>query len=149
MTKNTHVNINNARPGIYTDVINKIEQDKICPFCPEHLNSVHPNSVEEKEFWTITDNAYAYRPNKHHVLLIHKAHISNVSELSSEAWSELREIINDEQKKRNITGGTIVMRFGETKYTGASVTHLHAHIFQSDPDNEEYDKTKGVLTRIG
>ncbi len=149
MRKNKHVNINNARPGIYIDVIKKINQDKICPFCPEHLKSIHPNPLDEKEFWVVTDNAYSYKPNKHHVLLIYKTHITNVSELSYEAWRELKEIIDNEQKKRNINGGTIVMRFGDTKYTGASVSHLHAHIFQSNPDDKEYDKTKGILTRIG
>jgi diadenosine tetraphosphate (Ap4A) HIT family hydrolase len=149
MKTDEHVNIDNARPGVYTDVIKKIEHDKICPFCPEHLHSIHPNPIEEKEYWIVTDNAYPYKPKKEHVLLIHKTHMSNISELSTEAWNELGTIINDEQKKRNISGGTLIMRFGETKYTGASVTHLHAHLFQSDPDNKEYDKTKGILTRIG
>ena len=151
MTKDNeqHVDVNNARPGIYTDVIKKINQDKICPFCPEHLNSIHPNPIEQKEFWIVTDNAYSYKPNKNHVLLIHRGHISDVSEISKDAWIELKEIIDNEKQKRKITGGAIVMRFGDTRYTGASVTHLHAHIFQSDPDHEEYDKTKGVLTRIG
>jgi ATP adenylyltransferase len=149
MTTDEHVNIDNARPGVYTDVIKKIEQDKICPFCPEHLLTIHPNPIEGKKYWVVTDNAYPYKPKKEHVLLIHKKHISNINELSPEAWVELKEIINTEQSKRNITGGTLMMRFGETKFTGASVTHLHAHLFQSDPDSEEYDRTKGVLTRIG
>jgi ATP adenylyltransferase len=149
MKNDEHVNIDNARPGVYTDVIKKIEQDKICPFCPEHLHSIHPNPIEEKRYWIITDNAYAYKPKKEHVLLIHKTHISKISEISNEAWSELKGIIDSEQQNRNISGGTLMMRFGETRYTGASVTHLHVHLFQSDPDSEDYDKTKGVLTRIG
>lgn len=144
-----HVDLNNARPGIYADIIKKIGDNKICPFCKEHLTSIHPNPIEEKTHWLITDNAYPYKPKREHILLIHKTHISDVADLSQEAWVELKEIIDSEKKKRDITGGTLMMRFGETKYTGASVTHLHAHIFQSNPDDPEYDKTRGVLTRIG
>jgi ATP adenylyltransferase len=144
-----HVNLDNARPGAYADIIKKIGDNKICPFCTEHLTSIHPNPIEEKTHWFITDNAYPYKPKREHILLIHKTHISDVTDLSQEAWIELKEIINIEKKKRDITGGTLMMRFGETKYTGASVTHLHAHLFQSNPDDPEYDKTKGVLTRVG
>lgn len=144
-----HVNLNNARPGVYSEVIKKIGENKICPFCPEHLHSIHPNPIQEKKYWLITDNAYPYKPKKEHILLIHKTHIGDVSELSNEAWIELKNIIDNLKSERNISGGSFIMRFGNTKYTGASVTHLHAHIFQSDPDNPEYDKSKGILTRIG
>ncbi len=81
-------------------------------------------------------------------MLIHKTHISDISEISPEAWTELHTIIGTEKITRDITGGTFIMRFGETKYTGASVTHLHAHLFQSDPDHQDYGPS-GVLTRVG
>lgn len=144
-----HVDVHNARPGVYADVIKKIGDEKICPFCTEHLHAIHPNPITEKTHWFVTDNAYPYKPKKEHVLLIHKTHISDISELSDPAWEELHEILTSEQKKRNIKGGTFMMRFGETTYTGATVTHLHAHLFQSNPDDPEYDKSKGVFTRIG
>ena len=55
----------------------------------------------------------------------------------------------DKNKKLNIEGGTFLMRFGESKYTGASVSHLHCNLLQSDPDHPEYEKTRGVMTRVG
>lgn len=147
--KKQHVDTNNARPGVYSEVIGNISESAICPFCPEHLRSIHPNPIDERENWIITDNAYPYTPKKQHILLIHKKHIGEVRELSESAWIELKEIIDEVSKKRNIHGGTFMMRFGETKFTGASVTHLHAHLFQSDPDSLDYNKKQGVLTRIG
>lgn len=147
--KDKHVNPDNARPGVYAEVIGEIEKNKICPFCEKHLSEIHPNPLEEWKYWIVTNNAYPYVPKKEHVLLIHKEHVEDVSELSSNAWNELKEIIDSEKKRRGISGGSFIMRFGETKFTGASVTHLHAHLFQSDPDSEKYDKKTGVLTRIG
>lgn len=147
--KETFVDLNNARPGIYKKVIEDIHKSSICPFCPEHIKNIHKNPIKEKGLWLITDNMYPYKPTKRHLLLIHKKHIEHVNDLSEKAWKELLDIIKEESKKLNIEGGTFLMRFGKSIYTGSSVSHLHCQLIQSDPDNPEYEKTKGVITRIG
>ena len=149
MKEKKFVNLANARPGIYEKVIKNIQESSICPFCEEHIRDIHKNPLVEKEFWYVTDNMYPYKPTKEHLLLIHKKHIEHVSDLSKEAWEELFKIIKEETKKRNMEGGTFLMRFGNTKYTGASVSHLHCNLLQSDPENPEYEKAKGVITRVG
>lgn len=139
-----------SRPdGAYAKVIDQIAKDGVCPFCPENLTKYHKKPLEQRRFWTVTDNMYPYKPSKQHRLLIHREHITDPRELSPEAWSELLEIFKEETASRSISGGTFVMRFGDTKFTGASVSHLHAHIVQSDPDDTSYDKTKGLTMRIG
>jgi diadenosine tetraphosphate (Ap4A) HIT family hydrolase len=97
----------------------------------------------------VTDNAYPYKAKKEHLLLIHKEHITSISEMTAPAWEELHTIINTECEKRNITGGTFLLRLGNTQETGASVNHLHCQIFQPDRDSPEYDQKTGVLVRIG
>lgn len=92
---------------------------------------------------------YPYKPSKHHRLIIHKGHISHIGELSAGAWAELLTILKEEAERLGITGGTVIMRFGDTKYTGASVTHLHAHLVQSDPNDPSYDTRNGLKMRIG
>lgn len=144
-----HVNLQNARAGLYADVIANIAEKKICPFCPEHITTIHKNPIEEHSAWLVTDNMYPYRPTKQHVLIVHRQHIEGMDQVSSDAWAELRVIIKAETAKRGIVGGSFFLRFGETKFTGASVTHLHAHLIQSDPDDPTYDSAKGLMTRIG
>lgn len=140
------VNQDNARKeNNYSEVINEIAEKKVCPFCPDQIHNFHKLPIEEKNYWLVTQNMYAYKPTKFHYLLIHKKHIEAITEISDEAWAELKQIISDTK----VSGGTFMCRFGETKYTGATVTHLHAHIIQSDPDNPDYDKAKGVMTRVG
>jgi ATP adenylyltransferase len=147
------VNENNTghRPdgGKYGDVIKKIAKDGVCPFCIEHLSKYHPNPLDEREYWFVTDNAYPYKPKKHHKLLISKVHIEHYTQLSKPMLDELQEIVRELNVNLGIEGGTFVMRYGTTKYTGASVTHLHAHLFQSDPDGENYDPKMGIIMRIG
>lgn len=148
-----HVDHNNTlgRPpdDSYGVVIAEISKHGVCPFCPEHLRKYHKPAVEERVHWLMTDNMYPYKPSKHHRLIIHKGHISHIGELSAGAWAELLTILKEEAERLGITGGTVIMRFGDTKYTGASVTHLHAHLVQSDPNDPSYDTRNGLKMRIG
>ena len=148
------VNLKNARPGhTYEGVIKAIQEHKVCPFCPKHLATYHKNPIEiNKKYWLATRNMYPYRATKHHLLLIHKKHIEHISEISKAAWAELHQVLKSLSKSKKITGGTALIRFGDTHFTGASVTHLHAHVVQSDPAHPEYEQVKsmpGVIAKVG
>ena len=130
-------------------MIADIAEKKLCPFCPEHLAEFHKLPIEEREFWLITDNQYPYKPSKYNKLFIHRTHIGHVSEISSEGWKELGEIVKEQTAKLDIVGGAFFMRFGETRFTGASVAHLHCQLLQSNPDDPAYDPKIGVITRLG
>lgn len=140
-------NTKNRPDGVYGSVISQIQKDGVCPFCTEQLLKYHKNPIlKETKYWVATANMYPYKGAKHHILLIHREHITNPSEMSAEAWAELQTIANDMTRESSIPGGTLFMRFGDTKYTGASVTHLHAHIVSSDPTNPDYTP---LLARVG
>lgn len=131
----------------YAEVINQINENKVCPFCPEHLATYHKNPIlKENTHWLATNNMYPYEGAAHHLLLIHKQHIEDFAEISVEAWKELNEIIAWAIKEKAIQGGSLLMRFGNTACTGASVSHLHANIVSGDLDNKD---RKPIVTRIG
>ncbi|MBI1838737.1 MAG: hypothetical protein HYR95_00315 [Candidatus Colwellbacteria bacterium] len=144
------VNLENTanRPdGVYKQVIDRIKDDGVCPFCPEHLGRYHKKPiVTDGRYWILTDNMYPYKGAKHHILLIHKRHIEAIVDVLPEAWSELLELVRVEAKKRSIAGGTFYLRFGDTSYTGASVTHLHANLISPDIDSKDREP---ILTRVG
>ena len=150
MTNKKFVNTANTqdRPdGKYNSVIANIQKDGVCPFCPDQLNKYHKNPIlEETKHWLVTNNMYPYKNTKQHILLIHKEHIENMREMSNEAWTELHNIFLKAIERSKIPGGTFFIRFGDTRYTGASVSHLHAHLVSSNPDSPEYGP---LLTRIG
>lgn len=155
MEKKPFVDTSNSvsRPdGKYAQVISEIAEHGVCPFCEENIDNYHKKPRESRKYWWITDNMYPYTSTLHHRLIIHKRHIEHYSELSGEAKAELDQIFLDEMARNKMNGGALVMRFGETKYTGASVSHLHCHIVQSNPDDRDYKKKKattGVIMRIG
>lgn len=144
------VNLDNTahRPtGVYGDVISQIQKDGVCPFCPESLAKYHKNPIlKEGKFWLLTDNMYPYEGAKYHVLLIHKTHVTTFAEISEEAWYELDGFIKNFTEEHGIPGGTFIMRFGDTRYTGASVSHLHANLIS--PDGEDKDR-KPIMARVG
>ncbi len=92
---------------------------------------------------------YPYAPSKIHKLFIATAHIEHISDLSLEAWKELYEIVQESIAKEAIAGGTLLMRFGDTQFTGGSVSHLHVNLVQSNPDDPSYDPHAGLVRRIG
>lgn len=144
------LNLENARKKDQLKLMEKITHDGVCPFCQEHLSKYHPKPVLFKtEFWTITENAWPYDFTKKHFLVIYNEHINHNSEISPKGWSEIGLVIKKLEEEYGLKYGTLLMRFGDTKKTGATVTHLHFQLVQSDPSDPDYDPKKGLLTRIG
>lgn len=132
---------------VYGKVISQIQKDGVCPFCPEQFARYHKNPIlRDGAHWLATDNMYPYEGAKHHVLFIHKKHIEHVEDVGVEAWAELHEFVKWLTAERGIRGGTFFMRFGDTNYTGASVSHLHANLVSPDVDKPD---RKPVIARIG
>ncbi len=129
MFKNNHINLAHGRPGNYDKLLKKIDQDGVCPFCPKNLKLYHKKPlIKETSGWFLTTNQIPYAGLKHHWLFISKKHITTLSKLTPKDWSELGGLIKFLEKKYKIPGGSFFIRFGETDYTGASVSHLHGHL---------------------
>jgi ATP adenylyltransferase len=146
----TFVNSDNTayRPdSTYRGVIDQIKKDGVCPFCPDYFSKYHKNPILKQGIhWLLTNNMYPYEGTKQHVLILHKAHIETLNEISPEAWTELKTLVDAFIKDVGLPGGTLLMRFGDTRYTGASVRHLHANLVS--PDGENPDR-KPIITRVG
>lgn len=142
-----HENTKHRPDSAYGEVIDAIKKDGVCPFCPEHLATYHKNQIiAEGAYWLLTNNMYPYQGTKYHVLILHKKHIESFSELTPAAWAELHRMVADHLAKNKIPGGTFVLRFGDTDYTGASVKHLHANLVS--PHGEDKDR-EPIVVRIG
>jgi diadenosine tetraphosphate (Ap4A) HIT family hydrolase len=131
----------------YKNVIEQIQKDNVCPFCPDQLAKYHKKPIlREGSFWTVTTNMYPYPNTKHHFLMILKAHKADSKDLSPEEWTELHDHINWLVTSYNIPGGTFFMRCGDTSLTGATVTHLHSHFVSADFENPN---RKPIMARVG
>lgn len=124
-----YVNLSHARGEEQKFLMERIQKDGICPFCQEHLTVYHPKPIlHETTHWSITENMTPYEGAKHHILFISKEHVTAPWELSEESKSDFFEAIRWATEYTKTSGASILMRFGDTEYTGSSVHHLHAHL---------------------
>lgn len=138
------INIENSRTDDQRDVMEQISKDGVCPFCRENFETYHSKPILfETEHWVVTENAWPYEHTKEHYLLVAKEHVTHVSALKLEAWQNLYECIARLEKEESLERGTLLMRFGDSTITGATVDHLHAQIVVGE------SKGTPVMTRVG
>ena len=143
------LNFENARRKDQKDLMKIIKDDGICPFCKENLEKYHPKPILFKtKKWIVTENAFPYTGTSNHILCIYKKHIEDSKDIDGEGWSEIGEIMTRLNEDLEIDSGTMIMRFGDTTKTGATVNHVHFHLTQANPENPDYPEG-GIITRIG
>jgi diadenosine tetraphosphate (Ap4A) HIT family hydrolase len=130
MTDDTkHVNLAHARADHQRTVMERIIKDDQCPFCPENLARYHTRPIlKESKHWILTENFSPYKGSATHWLLIPKEHCTSPDELSPDAWMNLQIMFAYARAQLTEPGGVLIMRWGDSDYTGASVTHLHAQL---------------------
>lgn len=141
------LNFQNARTPEQVELMQKIAEDGVCPFCADHFKTYHPKLVlKETDYWFLTENMSPYAGTKHHFLFVYKpAHITKLSEIVPEASTDLFALLSSTIDEYEIPGGSFFMRFGDTRYTGSSVAHLHAHLIMGDVDMPGHEPVRVKL----
>jgi len=136
-----------ARTPEQRELMERIKEDGVCPFCAEHFSTYHPKPIlQETDYWFFTENISPYTGTKHHFIFVYKPeHITSLDELPAEAFADLLTLMQGAVKEYKIPGGAFFMRFGDTKYTGSSVAHLHAHLLMGDADAPDHEAVRVKL----
>lgn len=117
----------NAGSEEYKQTMEEIISEGICPLCPPF--KWHPNPIlRDDGRWLITENSHPYENTSHHLLIISKRHIELLSQLSTPDLESILNLTRWATQEFNISGAGLMMRFGDTLYTGATIKHLHAHL---------------------
>lgn len=143
----TYLAHENARTPEQQALMRRIEEDGVCPFCAEHFATYHPKPIlKETDYWFFTENMSPYEGTRHHFIFVYKpSHISHIEELPEKAAADLFSLIQMVTREREMPGGAFFMRFGESKYTGGSVAHLHAHLLMGDADASDHQPVRVKL----
>lgn len=141
------LNITSARTEEQRALMERIEQDGVCPFCKEHFAQYHPKPIlKETEYWFFTENMSPYAGTRHHFILVYKPeHVTVPSALSADALTDMHALMNWAAETYEMPGGSFFMRFGDTRYTGSSVAHLHAHLLMGDVDAPGHEPVRVKL----
>ena len=113
----------------------RLEGDRICIFCPEHVAEFQSEPVEfSGEHWYVTKNAYPYAGTVAHYLIVANRHVSAFDELPDAAGAELWAIKRRLKAQLAPAATATIERSGRMALNGGSVAHLHTHFVVLDAD---------------
>lgn len=119
-----------AKSRDYRRVLEEIETTQRCPFCPENFKYHKKPILKRYHGWLATENSWPYKGAKVHFLVIAARHCERVEELTTRDFSAVASLTRWLVKKYSISGGGLLLRFGDSRFTGASVRHLHFQLVQ-------------------
>jgi len=106
----------------------RLELQRICIFCREHVAEHHPEPIEfTGKHWYVTKNAYPYGGTAAHYLIVSCRHVSSFHELPDEAGAELWAIKRMLTERLRPLSTATIERSGQMQLNGGSVAHLHTH----------------------
>lgn len=124
----TH-NFDHTRSPEQKAVMEKAEENGVCPFCWDYLLKHHTKPIlKQTTFWCLAENGWPYKGTETHLIFLYKDHVSCLSEVEPAALAELPKLIKWAKKEYKIKGGGFFIRFGKMSCTGSSVQHIHAQL---------------------
>ncbi|MEK7558406.1 MAG: hypothetical protein AAB507_01105 [Patescibacteria group bacterium] len=131
------VNMRHARTEEQRRLYERIQGDRVCSFCVDFCQgkspTYHPNPViKETEHWAFTESFPKYEGAEKHFLIVSKffdeeRHVL-FPNLPPEAWQDLGVLIEWAIEEYRLPAGGFFFRFGDTDFTGASISHFHAQL---------------------
>ncbi len=144
LKRKSFVVLRNARSDEQREALERIQARGECPFCKENLLKEHSKPIlKEGKFWIVTENQWRYENAKRSFLLISLDHAERMSELNPLAGAEMIEMVGWLEKEYNIESGGVGIRFGDAKFNGGTVSHLHVHVLVPyNPNDLEFADLK-------
>jgi diadenosine tetraphosphate (Ap4A) HIT family hydrolase len=109
----------------------RLEAAGICLFCPQHLAD-HQPVVHRTAHWSVTPNEFPYPNTSLHLLLVPDAHVTDLLDLPGDAQADLFAALRWVRDTHRLTHYGLASRCGDCAYTGATLTHVHAHVVVGD-----------------
>lgn len=132
MTDAPFVDATYAKSGAYSAVLADIIKTGVCPFCRQYF-SWHPHPVlASSANWFVTRSMQPYDNAAEHYLIIAISHMEQLTDLSGADMVEVHDLATAVAGDEG--GGALLLRFGDTKWTGATVRHLHFHVVVPEID---------------
>jgi ATP adenylyltransferase len=127
----------NYRTAEQLTEMERLEAAGVCLFCPGELGR-HAGAAAflETEHWTVMPNDFPYAGTSLHLLLLPRAHVSDMLELSPAAQADFFAALAAAREHYGFGHYGLGVRNGDCRYTGATIVHLHAHVVVAPPEPE-------------
>lgn len=132
MTKKSFVVRQNARSKRQLKIFDQIIREGICPFCPLHRHRFFPKVLRQGRHWDLVTNNWPYKGSSLHLMLIYRRHATRLGDLKTDSGREVWTILQRIEKSYRLKSGSIGLRFGDPRFNGGTVDHLHLHLVVAD-----------------
>lgn len=124
-----YVNVNNTRGVEMRQKWEAIMDDNIDPFDPKYVESyIGGKIIKRGMYWYVFQNDHSYPGTKYQFVIVTNEFKRSFTELTKEEMVEFFAIAETLTMEYQITGGGLIMRFGDTNVSGGSVMHLHGQL---------------------
>lgn len=134
----SEVNMRHVRTADQRGLYERIQEARVCSFCEDFCRGTAPifhplPIIRDLKYWALTKCYPPVEGAREHFLVVSKyldpegRHLL-FPILPPEAWAEFGELLDWTINEYRLPGGAFFFRFGDTDYTGASVSHLHCQI---------------------
>jgi diadenosine tetraphosphate (Ap4A) HIT family hydrolase len=111
----------------------RLEAAGICLFCPDGLRDhARQQILWETEHWTVTPNEFPYPGTSLHLLIVPHAHAADVLDLDAAVQQDFFIALGRVRERYGLRHYGLGMRNGDCRFTGATITHVHAHVLVGD-----------------
>ena len=123
-----YADLHHVRTKAQRELMQRAIEKNVCMFCPDSLEKFHERPIiKRNKSWLVTENKFPYAGARVHLLIIHRQHIEHIRDIRSDGWRDLGALLSWMSNTYNARGGSFFFRFGDTKYTGATISHVHGH----------------------
>ncbi len=134
--KKSFVDVENATGEDYRNLIKIIAKDEVCPFCKENLEKYGNKIIDETDYWLLIEKQNLADGKRNQLVAIPKKHIETIWEIEPGVSADLLKLFSRGAIERGIEGGALVIRFGNTKLSGATIKHLHVELIEPEIGEE-------------
>ena len=129
--------IRNARDPEQIRRMKALQEKDLCYFCKQgsEEEKTLPVTIKEGAYWYVMANDFPLEGSIHHYLIVPRRHIANTFDLMT--YERHEQVALEEWLLKtflpDVTGYSSFVRSGDTKVTGATLTHLHYHYLVGGP----------------
>lgn len=120
-----YIDPRNAREQSQLNIMMNMEANGKDPLDPEVIEQ---EILFKTDSWYVSKNEFPYEGIEQQFLIASLNPVYDINNMSKEMWIDLKNIWKRLVTEYNIPGGALCSRFGETLYSGASLTRVHSHL---------------------
>lgn len=113
----------------------RLEAAGVCLFCPDGFQQQPAQRILWRtKRWTVTPNEFPYKGTALHLLVVPHEHVTDMLDLTAASQEDFWLTLKMIREQFNLKYYGLGVRNGDCRFTGATISHVHAHVLVAVDD---------------